>query len=1788
MNKKITDVVLCFVLLLSIVMGSVFFKSDVQASGTIAGVNEQEMQPIVWDFENQPTDGPRTTSPFYLKSGALKWPISNWTKDRNLPNGPNGLQGDYFLSTLQVDDTTAYDESQIAELYSPKFVATGDIKLLVAGGGAGGTYIALCDKDGLEVEIVEGPNGHVFVEKTITIPKILEGKEMFLKIVDSKTANYAFICVDYIRFTGIVTEIIWNFENQSSSTACSVEPFTLTSGEAAWPISNWPYERNGFVSQGLKVTNNLQGNYFLTSLQTGPGWNEFLEKQVPVFTSPTFKPFSNVSVKVAGGNDVNNLYVALCDKNGDVISKVTGSNGHVFQDEILVVPADKMGQEMFIKIVDNKTAGWGFICVDDIRFSIYEEEPLPENIVFDFEDGTTAPFEIVSGSVGRAVGYRDTEFNATLRPINKQGTYYLTTEEDQNGMYKDEQLVVMQSSLFTIDTSKNPLITFKLGGGVAGENYLALCKEDGTEIIRAMSPANQYIFADMGWDASKLGITKEDKVYLKLVDNNAGGWGFVILDDFRVTYGKAVSAAKDIMFDFESGTMAPFTLISGFLGRPVGYRDTDYNVGMPINKQGKYYLTTEENANGSYNDGQLAVLRSPMFKLDVINSPVVSFKIGGGTNADLNYVALCREDGSVIVKAASPVNQYAFTDMTWNLAGRVSPDEYVYLEVVDKNTGGWGHVIFDDFKAKGWMEVQDIEFDFESGMLAPFYYISGGIEKVISNRATDYNSTRSINKNGNYYLTTLERTNGQPDDTQTGVMRSPMFTIDVENSPIVTFKIGGGSNPNAYVALCKENGDIIYKASGVNDYVFTDRSWNLTGKITDSDYVYLEVVDNATGAWSHVIFDNFKARGTISYSSRINSEQELANYTGWNTVKFNALKELVQDLIDTYGDEYANGTSYLAQIQEKHEEHDNMWKQGSYKSDDPAITAFKEAMDALQIKAIKGNPLLSEYPLLITARNQYIQDHHNTHTMFPSADGEVNSGYYTPGGALRVFDVGTGNVTTIAETSTGVFRDPDVAYDGSKFLISYRKDAKDSYHIYEYTLNESKTAITNKKQLTAMLNADDMDPMYMPSGNIVFSATRDPKYVMCNQHISSNIYRMEADGANIVKITNSTLFERPTDLLPDGRILYDRWEYNDRDFGSAQGLWLVAEDGTQQVTYYGNNSPTGASIDARSIPGTQKVMAILSSTHDLPWGALAIIDRSKGVDGSAPIVQTWPADVKNAIRNTGTGNNIDAFVGLYPKYEDPNPLSDKFFLVSRQIPGKGSKMGIYYVDLYGNEMLLYEDSTNFGAFDVQVIKSKQKENIAASRRNYLDQPGSFFVQDVYKGTTMANVAKGSVKTLRIVESCPKNFHTPYQWGGEGQQNPGVNWHSFEVKRTIGEVPVYEDGSAYFEVPQDKFVYFQLLDAEGRMVQSMRSGTLVQSGEKTGCIGCHEDRRTAPSMDTKQKTPIALEQSFKVIPNPDFVEGTDMPKTIGINVPDKPMKRTIDFAGKSDELKPYNEVETPTMNFLTEVQPIFTNNCISCHGYENPKANLTLVPDKGLIFNASYVDLWRNRGKGGVRFGNLLGAIGAGDNSLTQAKTWGSFASPLINKIYNDPAHKDLLTEAEKRRVAEWVDLNATYYGDYASNYPWTQGGRAPLSDGDLNALWSYTGRSWGFSWGESRPMPVYFDNPEKSPILAGITGANRTNALNLIIKGQNQLKAEPDVDWRGLTSMPGNPSVKLDKMYTFRATDQWRYDKVQLRNAIEAANRRAIAEGKKRYDSALDPNPANKLLEWPTTPYPGR
>ncbi len=745
-------------------------------------------------------------------------------------------------------------------------------------------------------------------------------------------------------------------------------------------------------------------------------------------------------------------------------------------------------------------------------------------------------------------------------------------------------------------------------------------------------------------------------------------------------------------------------------------------------------------------------------------------------------------------------------------------------------------------------------------------------------------------------------------------------------------------------------------------------------------------------------------------------------------------------------------------------------------------------------------PVVTQQPILFVVRPQYTPDHHNTATFFPKARTEYNDGRFVGGSALKVIDLAAGGrVTTLLQTAEGMIRDPEVHLDGQRVLFAMRRGLNDSYHLYEIGAEG-----TGLRQLTFADDVDDLDPLYLPDGSIVFSSTREPKYCMCNRHLMANLYRMDADGANIHQIGKSTLFEGHASLLGDGRILYDRWEYVDRNFGDAQALWTVNPDGTGHAIYWGNNTPSpGAVIDGREIPGTGEMLCVFGSCHDRPWGAVAIVDRQLGLDGAAPVVRLWPPESRRFVQDSGW-EIFDAFTAVPLKYEDPYPLSARHFLATR-MTGQGEATGIYLLDRDGPDLLVHAEAP--GCFDPMPLGPRPRPPVLPERRGYAKGEGTLFVADVYQGTPMRGVPRGAVKWLRVVESPEKRHWTRPAWNGQGQEAPAMNWHDFNNKRILGTVPVSPDGSAHFKVPADTFVYFQLLDERGMLVQSMRSGTVVQSGEHLSCVGCHDNRRSTPPM----------------------------PATL----------RAAALAGPPHELSGWHG-PARLFSFRTEVQPVFDRHCVRCHDFgRESEARVVLAGDRDLVFNAAYNELWRRP---------WVKAIGAGPAETQAAYSWGSQPSALIPFLGSE--HYGVHLEAEEfDRVVTWIDLNAPYYPSYASAYPENLAGRAPLTDAELSRLEELTGvklRSQA-SFRDNRGPQVSFDRPEQSPCLRGLPAGSdaRREALDLIALGRARLATRPEADDPGFVAC---------------ATDQWRDQLYQQRAAWEQRHRLARREGRRVYD----------------------
>jgi hypothetical protein len=992
-----------------------------------------------------------------------------------------------------------------------------------------------------------------------------------------------------------------------------------------------------------------------------------------------------------------------------------------------------------------------------------------------------------------------------------------------------------------------------------------------------------------------------------------------------------------------------------------------------------------------------------------------------------------------------------------------------------------------------------IEFGFETGKIAPWTVVEGSFGMLVCDRAEYHHSGGAYSKKGTYFLSTLESPQYKPDDRYTGTVLSPVFVLA---GPKVSLMVGGGKWSDTYVALCTLDAKEQRQARGDNAQKMAVRTWDVQEFVGKP--VYLKVVDHRTTGWGHVTLDDVRAEGTIDLAATEQVRAHLAEEA--------ARQALAQSLADIRLPELARGIqARTRQFPEWSATGQSMAREAAGLADDLAglrerttpltglatrAQALRAATTDLRRRFLLSHPALRGLRILYVRRQQYASDHHNTATIFQT--GEINTGKFHGPSALRVLDVASGQATTLLDCP-GVVRDPDVHFSGQRLLFAMRHTKDEDYHIYEIQADGS-----GLRQLTGAPGVADIDPLYLPDGDIAFSSTREPKYCMCNRHIMCNLFRMEADGANIHQIGKSTLFEGHGSLLPDGRILYDRWEYVDRNFGDAQGLWTVNPDGTNHAVYWGNNTPSpGAVLDARILPDGQRIVCTLSSCHDRPWGALGIIDRRVGIDGPTPIVHTWPASARNL---AGRGN-YDMFKGVRPRYEDPYPLTDDLFLCTRTLDsGNGEETGIFVVDTLGNEALLQRDAP--GCFDPMPLAARSRPPAIPARRGYADPTGQLYVNDVYQGSHMAGVKRGEVKYLRVVASPEKRFWTHPSWGGQGVHCPAVNWHSFEVKRVLGTVPVEADGSAHFEVPADTFVYFQLLDKDGMMIQSMRSGTMVQADETTGCVGCHERRLEAPP-------PVANAIPAAVARKASALTG---------------------WHGK-----PRN------FSFPAEVQPVFDRHCVRCHDFGKPAGEkLLLAGDREITFNASYVDLWRKK---------VVRCIGGGPAETQPARSWGSSASPLVQILRK--GHKGVeLSPEEFDRIVTWIDVNGPYYPTYASAYPANLTGRCPLDNAQLKRLGELSKTPFASlaAFNRKQRVNVSFDRPELSPCLSRLpdtTSAEYQEAVAILRAGGEMLTKRPRGDMPGFQECP---------------VDQKRDEKYAAREREEARCRAAIVNGGKAYD----------------------
>jgi hypothetical protein len=416
-------------------------------------------------------------------------------------------------------------------------------------------------------------------------------------------------------------------------------------------------------------------------------------------------------------------------------------------------------------------------------------------------------------------------------------------------------------------------------------------------------------------------------------------------------------------------------------------------------------------------------------------------------------------------------------------------------------------------------------------------------------------------------------------------------------------------------------------------------------------------------------------------------------------------------------------------------------------------------------------------------------------------------------------------------------------------------------------------------------------------------------------------------------------------------------------------------DGTGQIEYYGNNSQFPAAIlHTRAVPDSTKMIAISGAHHIDQRGKLIMIDRTIGTQAGVGVKLLAPEKDYPYLESNGTSGNVTTDTGG-DQWQYPYALNEDNYVVCyspeggriRGLKGISAKgkvgapaFGIYWQHRHGARELLIYDPTISSGQQIPLAARPQ----AFQRTSHVDEhkkTGMFYVQDVYFGPGLKGVQRGAVKKLRVVALDYRAKGTValglHPWGGHQNTPCSINNGSYDVKHVLGEVDVDAEGRCFFECPSRVPVYFQLLDAHGRMIQNMRSWTMVLPGETFGCIGCHEDKNSTVSAHEYTGGAMSMvPQKLKSLYAPDEEPVQEMAR-----FQTESQKKAMAYLGSN---APQGMDVPKGFSYTREIQPIWDAHCIGCHaGKKNPaKADvpLTLLGDYRAITNGEIYDRakWR--------------------------------------------------------------------------------------------------------------------------------------------------------------------------------------------------------------------------------------
>ena len=652
-------------------------------------------------------------------------------------------------------------------------------------------------------------------------------------------------------------------------------------------------------------------------------------------------------------------------------------------------------------------------------------------------------------------------------------------------------------------------------------------------------------------------------------------------------------------------------------------------------------------------------------------------------------------------------------------------------------------------------------------------------------------------------------------------------------------------------------------------------------------------------------------------------------------------------------------------------------------ADEAAVAALETLKRRLMLET---NPAVDFDEILFIRRKagRYLPQNWQSNSVLPR-DGHDNTLC-----ALRMRGEGAGTVRELLTPPGGApLMDVDLHWDGRRALYS-SVGASNAWHVFELELSGGAVRQVSRDNEP---DINHYDACYLPDGRIMLTCTALKYAVPCVNGDTpvANLFRMNADGSGLEILASDQEHSWCPTVLPDGRVMYLRWEYTDLPHANSRIVFTCNPDGTGQRALYGSNSfwPNGV-FYARPVPGApMRFLGVVTGHHGhARKGELVLFDVNLGTQEAEGAVQRIP----------GYGKKVEAVVrdqlanGSWPLYLHPFPLDGTTFLVAMQ-PDAKSRMGLYLVDRFDNVLPLLEEA-GCDLVEPLPLAASAPPRVLPDRTVRDDPEATLYIADIYEGPGLKGVPRGEVKALRL-------YTYTYGFQGQGGLYGVIGMDGpWDMRRTLGTVPVNPDGSALFKVPANTPVALQPLDGEGKAMQVMRSWINARNGEYLSCAGCHERAPFTP----QPLVPRAL--------------------------------------GKPAAIAPWRG---PSRNFefAREVQPVLDAYCVRCHNEPDPPpaerfGDRPWKPDlRGDVritdwhtkmagqgpkhmagkFSAAYANLHRYVRRPGIE----------SDIHLFVPMEWHADTTELVMMLRKGHHGVRLCDEAWDRLVT-WIDFNAPYHG----------------------------------------------------------------------------------------------------------------------------------------------------------------